>query len=146
LGALLQADVLIATRLRDDLAPAEKSRGPIDKGRGALERIRYTTGHSEARMVPLEALQQAQGTLLCGGIARRRGWLWWVLLFGDPLLFERLFRPIPGPQLGSGLREGKLYGDGDFGGHQHEKDEALPPEIAPTVLITQFVELRERWG
>jgi hypothetical protein len=54
-------------------------------------------------MLPLEALQQAQGELLFGGIERMRGWFRGALLFGDTLLFEGLFLPIPGTQLGSGL-------------------------------------------
>jgi hypothetical protein len=102
--------------------------------------------HSDARMLPLEALQQAQGEWLFGGIERMRGWFRGALLFGDTLLFEGLFLPIPGTQLGSGLIEGKPDGDGDFGGHQHEKDQALPPDIAPAFLIAQFVEMRERVG
>jgi hypothetical protein len=43
LVALMQADVLIAPRLRDDVHPAEKGRGTIDKGGGAIERIRHDT-------------------------------------------------------------------------------------------------------
>ncbi len=70
-----------------------------------------------------------------------QGWFRRSLRFGDPLLFEGLVLPIPGPQLGSGLIEGKPDGDGDFGWHQHEKDPALPPDRAPTVLIAQFVEI-----
>ena len=50
LVALMQAHVLIATRLRDDLHPAEKGRGAIDKRRGAIERIRRDTVYSDARM------------------------------------------------------------------------------------------------
>jgi hypothetical protein len=52
------------------------------------------------------SLQQAQGELLFGGIERMRGWFRWAERFGDPLLFEPLFLPIPGTQLGSGLVEG----------------------------------------
>src|SRR5437016_4133134 len=103
LGALMQADVLIATRLRDDLHTVEQGRGAIDKGCGAIERIRRDTVHSDARMLPLESLQQAQGELLFGGIARLRGWFRCALLFGDALLFASLFLLIPGTQLGSGL-------------------------------------------
>src|SRR5690242_18586307 len=101
-GALMQADVLLATRLQDDLYPAEKGRGTSDKGSGAIERVRHNTVHSDTRMLSLEALQQVQGKWLFGGIERMRGWLRWALLFGDPLLFEHLFLPLPNTQLGSG--------------------------------------------
>ena len=40
LVALMQADVLITPCLREDLHPAEKGGGAIDKGRGAIERLR----------------------------------------------------------------------------------------------------------
>ena len=79
-----------------------------------------------------------------GGIERIGRWFRWSLLFGDTLLFEGLFLFVPGTQLGSRLIEGKPDGDGDFRCHQHKKDQALPPEIAPTFLIAQFVEMRER--
>ena len=92
----------------------------------------------------LELLKQAQGELLFGGIERMGRWFRGALRFGDTLLFEGLFLLIPGTELGSRLIEGKPDGDGDFRGHQHEKDQALPPEIAPTFLIAQFVEMRER--
>src|SRR3989442_15906889 len=78
-------------------------------------------------MLPLDTLKQTQGELFVGGIDRMGGWFRWALRFGATLLFEGLFLPIPGTQLGSRLIEGKPYGDGDFGCHQHEKDQALPP-------------------
>ena len=136
--------MLIATRLRDDLHPAEKGRGAIDKGRGAIERIRRDTVYADARMVHLEQRKQAQGQLLFGGIERIGRWFRGAVRFGDPLLFEGLFLFVPGTELGSRLIESTPDGEGDFRGHQPKKDQALPPEIASTFLIAQFVEMRER--
>src|SRR5215467_11064620 len=96
LGTLVQADVLIATRLRDDLHPAEQDRGTIDKGGGAIERIRRDTVYADVRMGPLEPLKQAQGQVLFGGIERMGRWFRGALRFGDPLLFEGLFLFVPG--------------------------------------------------
>ena len=67
-----------------------------------------------------------------------------ALRFGDTLLFEDLFLFVPGTELRSRLIEGKPDRDGDFRGHQHKKNQALSPEIAPTFLIAQFVEMSER--
>src|SRR5215467_15534897 len=86
-------------------------------------------------MVHLELLKQAQGQLLFGGIARIGRWFREALRFGDTLLFEGLFLFVPGTELRSRLIEGKPDRDRDFRGHQHQKDQALSPEIAPTFLI-----------
>src|SRR4029453_8550097 len=86
--ALMHLDILIAPRLRDDLHPAEQGRGAIDKRGGAIERIRHDTVASDSWMVHLELLQQAQGQLLFGGIARIGRWFREALRFGDTLLFE----------------------------------------------------------
>jgi hypothetical protein len=82
----------------------------------------------------LELLQQAQGQVLFGGIARIGWWFREALRFGDTWLFEGLFLFVPGTKLRSRLLEGKPDRDGDFRGHQHQKDQALSPEIAPTFL------------
>src|SRR4030095_13267141 len=74
LGALVQADVLIATRLRDALHPAEKDRGAIDKGGGAIERIRRDTVYSDGRMGHLAPFEPAQGQVLFGRIERIGRW------------------------------------------------------------------------
>src|SRR5262249_55846464 len=92
--ALIHPDILIAPRLRDDLHPAEKGRGAIDKRSGAIERIRHDTVHADARMVHLELLQQAQSQLLFGGIARIGWGFREALRFGDTLLFEGLEHPF----------------------------------------------------
>jgi len=39
------------------------------------------------------------------------------------------------------LIEDKAHGDGDFGGHQYEKDQALPPNRATTFFIAPFREM-----
>src|SRR5215211_5425079 len=96
LGTLVQADVLIAPRLRDDLHPTEKGRGAIDKGGGAIERIRRDTVYSDVWMGHLEQCKQAQGQVLFGGIERIGRWFRGAVRFGDTLLFEGLFLFVPG--------------------------------------------------
>ena len=80
------------------------------------------------------------------GILRIGGWLGRPLLFGDTLLLEDLFLLIPRTELRGRLIEDKTHGDGDFGGHQDEKDEALPPQIATTFFIAQFIEMGKCLG
>ena len=62
------------------------------------------------------------------------------------MLLEGLVLLIPCAQLGGGLREGKAYGEGDFGGDQHEKDQALSPDRATAFFIAELVEMGERLG
>src|SRR5439155_22993002 len=84
--------------------------------------------------------------LLFGGI----GWigrrLRRSLRFGDALLLQDLCLLIPCAELRGRLVESKAHGDGNGGRHQQEKDETLSPEIAPTFLIAQFVEMGKRLG
>ena len=56
------------------------------------------------------------------------------------------FRVFSFAALGGRLGESKAHGDGNGGRDQQEKDETLAPEIAPTVLIAQFVEMGKRLG
>ena len=65
---------------------------------------------------------------------------------GDSLLLEGLIRFIPRTQLRGGLREDHADGHGDFRGHQDEKNQALPPEIAATGFIAQFIQRGKRLG
>jgi len=45
-----------------------------------------------------------------------------------------------------GLIAGKAHGDGDFGRDQHEKDQALSPDIATAFFIVEYVEMGECLG
>src|SRR5712692_12064841 len=128
LCALPDPHVLIATDVREDLHATDNGRGPIDKGRCAIERIRHDTGHAERGMLGLERLQQAQGELFFGGIMGIGRWCGWPLVFGDTWLLEGLFLLIPRTELRGWLREDKAHGAGDCGGHQYEKDEAVSPQ------------------
>ena len=97
-------------------------------------------------MVGLERRQQAQGQLLLGGILRIRRRFWGPLFGRDALLLEHLDLLIPRTEFRGGLIEDKAHGEGDFGGHQDEKDKALSPDLAPAFLVTQFIEMRECLG
>ena len=139
LCALPDPNVLIAADVRDDLHAIENGRGTIDKGRRSIERIRHDTVHPDMGMVGLERLKQAQGELFFRGILGIGRWFGGPLFFGDPLLLEGLFLLIPRTELRGRLIEDKAHGDGDFGGHQDEKDEALSPQRATTFFIAQFI-------
>lgn len=68
-------------------------------------------------------------------------------LFGrDAVLLEHLGLLIPRTAFRGGLREANAHGEGDCGDHQDEQDEALSPDIAPTCLGAQFIEMRECLG
>ena len=69
-----------------------------------------------------------------------------ALFWGDPLLLESLVRFIPRTDLRGGLIEDHAHGYGDFRGHQDEKNEALPPELATTVFIAPFLQIGQRLG
>src|SRR5215471_15943673 len=146
LFALSDSNVLITADLREDLHTLEEGRGRIDKGARAIEGIRGNTMHPDGGMMGLERRQQAQGKLLLGGILRMRPWFWGPLFGRDALLLEHLGLLIPRTEFRGGLIEDKAHGEGDFGGYQDEKDEALSPDIAPAFLITQFIEMRECLG
>jgi hypothetical protein len=146
LFALTDPNVLIAADLRDDLHATEQGRGAIDKGRRAIEGIRRDRVNPDGGMVGLEDLKQAQGEVLFGGILGIGCWFGWPLFFGHALLLEGFFLLIPRTELRGRLIEDKAHGDGDFGGHQSEKDQALPPDIAATFFIAQFVEMGEGLG
>ena len=139
-------NVLIAADVRDDLYATAQGRGTIDKGRRAIEGIRRDAVHPDVGMVGLEPLKQAQGEGLFGGrlgIGRRFGR---PRLFGDALLLEGLFLLLPCTELWGGLREDKAHRNGDFRGHQEEKNQTLPPNIAPTFFIAQFIKMGEHRG
>src|SRR6266852_5986635 len=95
LCALPDPNVLIAADVREDLHATENGRGPIDKGRRSIERIRHDTVHSDRGMLGLERLKQAQGELFFGGIMGIGRWFGWPLFCGDTLLLEGLFLLIP---------------------------------------------------
>ena len=82
--------------------------------------------------------------VLFGGLVRIGSGFGQPLLFGDALLLEGLLLLIPGAEFGGGLIEGKAHGDRDFGCDQHEKDQALSPDIAATLFVAEFVQMRER--
>jgi len=54
LVTLADPHVLIAADLRDHLDATEKSRGPIDKRRRAIERLRHDRVHPDIGMVGFE--------------------------------------------------------------------------------------------
>ena len=56
--ALMQADFLIATDLRDHLYATEPRRGAIDKGRRAIEGIRRNTVDLEVGVLRLKLGEQ----------------------------------------------------------------------------------------
>ena len=143
---LADPNVLIAADLRDHLAATEKGRGAIDKRRRAIERIRYDSENPDLGMLGLEGLKQAQGELFFGGILRVRGRFARPLFWGDSLFLEGLGRFIPRTQLRGGLIKDNADGHGDFRGHQDEKNQALPPEIAATFFIAQFIQIGKRLG
>ena len=97
-------------------------------------------------MLGLELGEQAQGERLFGGIVRIGRRFGRPLLFGDALLLEDFVLLIPRTQLGGRLIEGKTHGQGDIRRDQHEKDQALPPDIAATFFVAEFVEMGERFG
>src|SRR5439155_25279400 len=103
----------------------EQGRSLLDKGSRAIEGIRGKTMHPDGGMVGLERRQQAQGQWLLGGILRMRRRFWGPLFGRDALLLEHLDLLIPRTECRGGLIEDKAHGEGDFGGHQDEKDEAL---------------------
>ena len=84
-------NVLIAADLREDLHATENGRGPIDKGRRSIERIRHDTVHPDMGMLGLERLQQAQGELFFRGIMGVGSW------FGRPLFLGHLASRGPFP-------------------------------------------------
>lgn len=112
------ADVLIAADLRDHLDAAKEGRGRIDKGAGAIEGIRRDQVNPDVGIVPLEVSKQAQSELLFGGIVQVGGRFRGPLGFGDLLLLERFFLPVPGAELGVGLIEDNAHGNGNFRRHQ----------------------------
>ena len=57
LVTLADPNVLIAADLRDHLDAIEQSRGPIDKRRCAIERIRHDRVNPDRAMVGLEGRQ-----------------------------------------------------------------------------------------
>lgn len=146
LCALPDPHVLMAADVRDDLHATEKGRGTIDKGRRSIERIRQDTVHAARGMLGLERLKHAQGELCFGGRMGIGRWCGWPLVFGDTLLLEGLFLLLPRTELRGRLREDTSHGDGDCGGHQEEKDQALPPKRATTFFIAQFREMGKCLG
>jgi hypothetical protein len=62
----------------------------------------------------------------------------------DPQLPEGLVLLIPDTQIRSGLIEDKAYRERNFRRHQDEKNEALPPNVAFTVFIAQFIQVSKR--
>src|SRR5215813_11727765 len=66
------------------------------------------------------------------------------LLLGNTWLLAGLRLRIPGAECGGGRIAGQAHGDGAFGGYQHEQDQALSPDRAATLLVTEFVQIRER--
>lgn len=81
-----------------------------------------------------------------GGIVRLGRGLGQSLLFGDAVFFADVVLLLPRAQLGGWLIAGKTDRQGDKGGDQHEQDQTLPPDIAATVFVAQFVEMGERFG
>ena len=144
--ALMQADFLIAADLRDHLHATAQRRGAIDKRRRPIEGICRDTVDLEGRMLRLKLGEQGQGERLLGRVERVGRRLRRPRLFGDALLLECLVLLIPCAQLGGGLIEGKAHGDGDFGCDQHEKDQALSPDVATAFFIAEFVAMGERLG
>jgi probable HAF family extracellular repeat protein len=136
----------IAADLRDDLHATENGRGSIDEGRRSIECICHDTVHPDMGMVSLERLKQAQGELSFRGIVGIGHWFGRQLFFGDTLLLEGLFLLIPRTERRGRLIEDKAHGNGDFGGHPYEKDETLPPQIATTFFIAQFIEMGKCFG
>ena len=82
-----------------------------------------------------EGREYAQGELFFGRILRVWCRFARSLFWGNPLLLEVLVRFIPGAELRGRLIEDHAHGKGDFRGHQDEKHEALPLEIATTCFI-----------
>jgi hypothetical protein len=62
------------------------------------------------------------------------------------LLLEGLVLLIPCAQLGGWLIEGKADWEGDGGCDHEEKEQALPPDIATTFFVAEFVQMGERFG
>jgi len=136
----------MAADLRDHRHAADYRRGAIDQGRRTIEGLRRATVDFDVGMLRLKLGEQGQGEGLLGGGERVGRRLRRPLLFGAAWLLEGLVLLIPCAQLGGGLLEGKAHGDGDFGCDQHEKDQALSPDIAPAFFIVEVVELGERLG
>jgi hypothetical protein len=65
----------------------------------------------------------------------------WPLLWGAAVLLEGLRLFIPCAQLGGRLIEGKAYRAGDGGCEHDEQEQALPPDIATTFLVAEFVQM-----
>src|SRR5215475_3830851 len=144
--ALMEADLLSTADWREHLHAAEYRRGAIDKGCRTIEGICSDTVDLEVGMLRLKLGEQVQGKCLLGWVERvDRRWRR-PLLFGDTLLLEGFVLLIPCAQLGGRLIAGKAHGDGDFGRNQHEKDQALSPDIAAAFFVVEFVEMGERLG
>ena len=127
----------MAADLRDHLPATEQRRGAIDKRRSPIEGIRRDTVHPHLRMLRCALGSQAQRKVLFGRIGRIGRRFGWPLLCGNTVLLEGLFLLIPGAELRGGLIEGKAHGDRERGGHHHEKDETLAPEIAPAFFSAE---------
>src|SRR5467141_1270781 len=118
LVTLADSNVLIAADLRENLYTTEKGRGPIDKSRRAIERIRHDRVNPDIGMVGLEGLKQAEGEWFFGGIMRVGSRFTRPLFCGDTLLLEGLDRSIPRTDLRSGLIEDHAHGKRNFRGDQ----------------------------
>ena len=97
-------------------------------------------------MLGVEALEQPSGEVWFGRMGRIGRRLGRSLLCGDALLLQGLFRLIPCAERGGGLRESKAHGAGNFGRHEHKKDATLSPDLAPTCLIAQWIQMGKRLG
>jgi hypothetical protein len=85
-----------------------------------------------------------ESELLFGGIVGIGRRFTRPLDFGDSQLPEGLILLIPGTQLRSGLIEDKAHRERNFRRHQDEKNETLPPNVASTVFIAQFIQVSKR--
>src|SRR4249920_3875860 len=97
-----------------------------------IEGVRRDTGHPHVRMWPFAWGEQAQGQVLLGGSVRLGSRFGWPLLVGNALLLEGLVLLLPCAELRGRRRKGNAHGEGDFGRHQHAKDQTVSPERAPT--------------
>ena len=141
LCALPDPHVLRAAHVREDVHATATGRGTIDTGRRSLERIRHDTVPPARGLVGFERRKHAPGEWFLReirGLGRGGGW---PLFFGDPWLLEGLFLLIPRTERRGRLREDTAHGEGDVGGHQAEKDEALSPQLTTPGFIAQFREM-----